>query len=356
MKAKPKKKAPRHNEVTLLPDPYDIEKTFNEAREQRIGEPKKMVAWWNGRSLRLARTPDDLESLPPRLQNETAVSASGVSHAQVPVPQHARFGIRCVAINAGDGFKPLQSLELEFALRKAGEDGGTPSAQHQPWQGPMSDLRRWLTDERDQIASLCDELERTDPSFAKSKSEHEAKNDPHGWPPDDEIPHTMKVAIDARFALKRLEELIARHSWRSTDAQNTGSPYGFAPLVICIAKCAYRAGVKMQELRSITASFRTLSTLGAQKNTVRKSGARAAFIVENDAHLTKQNGKKPSTKELMSFLDSKTDPESGQVINSYKDIDDIQMIQWADDDKQTEKQFAVKVSALRKKGKSKIVH
>jgi hypothetical protein len=88
----------------------------------------------------------------------------------------------------------------------------------------------------------------------------------------------------------------------------------------------------MQELRSITASFRTLSTLGAQKNTVRKSGARAAFIVENDAHLTKQNGKKPSTKELMIFLDSKTDPESGQVINSYKDIDDIQMIQWTDDD------------------------
>jgi hypothetical protein len=61
----------------------------------------------------------------------------------------------------------------------------------------------------------------------------------------------------------------------------------------------------------------------------------------------------------MGFLDGKTDPESGQVITSYEDSDDtagIWMIQWADDEKQTQNQFAAKVSELRKKGKSKIVH
>jgi len=55
----------------------------------------------------------------------------------------------------------------------------------------------------------------------------------------------------------------------------------------------------------------------------------------------------------MRFLDGKTDPESGQVITSYEDGG---MIQWADDEKQTEKQFAVKLSELRRKGKPKIVH
>jgi hypothetical protein len=289
------------------------------------------------------------------LQNETTVNASGVSHAQVAVPQQARFGIRCVAINAGNGFKPHRPQELEYALRNAMEDDGTPSAQHQPYQGPMADLRRWLTDELDQITNLCDELERIDPSFAKCKAEHEARNDPPGWRADEEVPHTMEVAIEARHELKRLEKMYASQSWRSVDRRSTGSTYGLAPLVIRIAKCAHRAGVKMQELRSITASFRTLSTLGAKKNAVRKIGARAEFIMEHDAQLTEQNGKKPSTKELMSHLDGKTDPESGQKISSYKDEDGTRMIQWSDDDRQTEKQFAVKISDLRKR-KSKKVH
>lgn len=359
MKAKPKKRVPCQNEVTLLTDLYDIEKTFKEARERRIGEPKIMVAWWNGSSLRLARTLEELEALPLRLQNETTVTASGVSHVQVAVPQQARFGIRCVAINAGDGFKPLQALELEYALRRALNDDGNPPAKHQPWQGPMADLRRWVTDELDQIKDLCAELERIDPSFAKCKAEHEARNNPLGWSADEEVPHTMEVAIEARHALVSLEKIYARQEWRSADRRSTGSPYGFAPLVIRIVKLSHHAGVKKQELRSITASFRTLSTLGAKKNAVRKIGARAEFIMENDTLLTGQNGKKPSTRELMRFLDGKTDPESGQVITSYEDGDDsvgIWMIQWADDEKQTEKQFAVKLSELRRKGKPKIVH
>ena len=345
------------DEVKILPDPYDIEKVFEDARVAKIGEPKKMVAWWDGYSLRLASSVEEMEALPKRVQIETSVTASGVSHAQVSVPVKPRFGLRCVAINAGDGFKPLQLLELEYTLRKAEVESDAPSqiAQPQPWQGPHADLYRWLAEERYNIANICEELTKIDPKFANSKAEHDSRNDPHGWQPDEEIPHTMKVEIEARAALKRLEEWITRQSWLPSAAQSTGSPYGFAPLIISIAKSAHYAGLKVQELRSIAASFRTLSTLGAQKAVVRKSGARAEFILENDAQLTEQNGQKPSTKELMRHLDGKIDPESGQKIYSYEDEDGTRMIQWSDANRQTVNQFAVKIAALRKR-KSKKVH
>lgn len=241
-----------------------------------------MLAWWNGRSLRLADSIKALINLPPHSKIEMKVSPENkVVRERVTLQTNPRAVMWCVAINEGDGFRIFGGFESEYVvqgrLREAlGEFDNLGKAPSRPAKPSLklpikSDVGNWLESARSSLIQTCHQIASIDQRFATLWKEHEgAENEWSGWPPVIEFPHSLNLAIDAFTAFAQLqnsltiwfEELLAfnHEKPKSTQLQT------LRPFILKVSQQAHRAGELAQALHGFASGHRTLSTLGANKN------------------------------------------------------------------------------------------
>jgi len=354
--------------VRLLNQRSDIADDLKLAREQKTGEVKEVLAWSDGRKLVLSNSLEELNNLFPERQVKRSVSTKGVLQELTLVQREPRVAIWCVAVNEGDGFHVFDGAygpawAILARLKNELSSNGPSSLPPPPSLPIKSDILSWLEGQRNVLVSACHQMATIDHKFARLWTEHEETtseggawpSEGFGWPSAVLFPHTLQVAIGAFQALHRLHFTLVerlRELPNPKDGQLLLSkPYGLTTFLLRIARDAHHAGVQAKALQAMAASHVTLSTLGAAKNVRRSRGERAKFIIQQDDALTKRRGAKPSTLELMNHLDGQTDPETHEKIMRFQDEDGTWTIQWGDGDTQTRKQFAVKLSELRKKSK-----
>jgi len=312
----------------LLPSPYAIEETFSTAKGQKRGEVKRVVAWFCG-------------------------GRFGHSANVGKVPEQCTAAIECVAVNAGDGFKVVDALEVEHLLwlHSAAERG----LQQRQAIGPMSEGAAWIKDMLARLVELCEQLTADDSVFRLCWAQHrEEIVKGLNWPREDELPHTITTAIHtfaAVFQLKaRISELLPL--WASQEKPPMS--IDVQAFALRISRMAFHAGSLVHALESMVASYRTLATLGAAKNVKRTMGARALFFLSNIEQLRQQTGREPSTLDLMRHLDGKKDPQTREVIWYGTDKDGTPVIRWSalKKDCKTKKRFASMLSDIKKRARN----
>jgi hypothetical protein len=314
----------KRTKIKELPAPYDLKAEFKECQEEGYAT-KYGIAWIEGK----------------KLQHREQERGKTVS--DIPAPAF----IRCIRIHKGAGWFIAKRPDVASKLYDHTPAAALPPA---PFVSRLV-LSNWLEERHQELETWINDACEKDSILANLwRDKHEEIKAGNCRQICSEHPTQSHLLLSLNLAFQSLDAMeLAMDYGERKDAKlksNDGDAF-----FISAMKSGYKAGRRLHELKAELASIKAMK-MASQTSSGKKQSQRTEWLAVQINELEKELGRKARTLEIISYIKGKPDPISGaKIYHGILDGDEAKVIEWCAGEVMTVKNFADKISHIRKNRK-----